>query len=63
MRAAFSTKSPLEFSATVRIDGVVLRFIGSELKLVTRYPYEGGESAAARPLASPAMALVGKHGF
>ncbi len=62
-RAAFRAETSLEFSAAIRVDGIIARFVGSDLKLIAVYPKECEKSTAARPLASPAMALVLKYGF
>ena len=63
MRTTVRAKTSFEFSAAVAVDRIIFRLIGSELNLVDRYPQEGDEAAAARLLASPAMALVLEHGF
>ena len=63
MRTTIRAKTTFELSAAVTVHRIVFRIIGSELKLVDRYPKERDEAAAARPLASPAMALVLEHGF
>ena len=63
VRTTLRAETSLELSAAVGFNGIISRFIGGEVKLVTRHPKERDKSTAARPLASPAMALVLKHGF
>ena len=62
-RTTVRAKTSFELAAAVADDCIIFRLISSQFKLVGRYPQEGDEAAAARSLASPAMALVLEHGF